>query len=376
MARPPAAVAVAAFAFALLISGGRKLGGADARDPADRDWQGVLVLDAGPRERPREREAALHAVRAHLVRQEAALRGFLAAYPGEARRFEARVRLADVLAASARFAGPSSPTGVGQRAEAARQLDQVEADPGAPAGARTEAAYARLRQFMQDHAEGPETGPAGEGRRETLRRAIREFDAAHPGDRRTPALLLELATLYDALPAGKKALLEEVLARAPAGETETRARAGDDLRRLALLGQPVKLRLPPAVHGGNPAAPVELGARRGRVVVVLFWATWSAPSLRELERLQTVAAGFDLRQVEFLSVSLDEDPVALAAAVRAERLTWPVFCDGRGWEGATVRAAGLNAVPTVWVLGRDGTLRTLNARGPGVAEEAIREALR
>ena len=59
-----------------------------------------------------------------------------------------------------------------------------------------------------------------------------------------------------------------------------------------------------------------------------------------------------------------------------KRLTWPVYCDGRGWEGATVRSVGLNAVPTTWVLGRDGTLLTLNARGPGVAEAAIREALR
>ena len=330
------------------------------------------------------------AAREHLARQEAALKRFAETYPADVRRFEARVRLADVLSAQARLGGSSSsssassPTAMGQRAEAARQLDQVEADPAAPAGAKTEAAYARLRQFMQDRAGGPEAGPAGDARREALGRAIRGFDAAHPDDRRTPALLLELATLYDAQPSGKRALLEEVLARAPAGDGETRARAGDDLRRLALVGKPLPatLRLPPVVHGGsgggNPSTvPVEpLGARRDRVVVLLFWASWSAPSLVELERLQAVASRFDPRQVEFLSVSLDEDRAALAAAVRAERVTWPVCCDGRGWEGAAVRSVGLNAVPTVWVLGRDGTLRTLNARGPGVAEAAIQEALR
>ena len=360
---------------------------------ADRDWQAILGLDAGPRERPRAREAALAAAREHLARQEGALKRFTETYPADARRFEARVRLADVLSTQARLTGSassssaSSPTAVGQRAEAAQQLAQVETDPAAPAGVKTEAAYARLRQFMQDCAGGPETGPAGDARREALSRAIRGFDAAHPGDRRTPALLLELATLYDAQPSGKRALLDEVLARAPAGDGETRARAGDDLRRLALVGKPLPatLRLPPVAHHGgsgnsNPVdgGPGELldAARRGRVVVLLFWASWSAPSLMELERLQTVASRFDPRQVEFLSVSLDEDRAALAAAVRAERVTWPVRCDGRGWEGAAVRSVGLNAVPTVWVIGRDGTLRTLNARGPGVAEAAIREAFR
>ena len=350
---------------------------ASAGIAADLDWQTIRRLDTGPRERPRDRDAALNAARDHLGRQATALQRFIEGYPADARRFEARVRLSDVLSAQARLAGPAmSPSAVDQRAEAVRQLDAVEADPTAPEGAKTEAAYTRLRQFMQDNAGGPESGPAGDARREALNRGIRGFDSAHPGDRRTPALLLELATLYDPQPVAKKLLLDEVLARAPASEVETRARAADDLRRLGLLGKPLGLRLPPAVHGGNPSLPVELGARRGRVVVLLFWASWSAPSLIELERLQTVAARFDPREVEFLTVSLDEDRAALAAAVRAERLSWPVFCDGRGWEGAAVRSAGLNAVPTVWVVSRDGVLRTLNARGPGVAEAAIREALR
>lgn len=375
------AVRIAALGLALLAFRPPVLRGAEAPTPntpppADRDWQEVLTLEAGPRERPRDRAAALTAAREHLAQQEGALKRFLDANPADPRHFEARLRLSDVLSAAARMGDPGSPGVVGQRAESARQLDLLEADPAAPSGAKTNAAYARLRQFMQDSAGGAETGPAGNARRESLSRAIRGFDAAHPDDRRTPALLLELATLYDSRPPEKKALLDEVLARAPETDAETRGRAGDDLRRLALLGKPVKLRLPPAVHGGNPAATVELGARRGRVVVLLFWASWSAPSLLELERLQAVVPRFDPRQVEFLSLSLDEDRAALAAAVKAERLTWPVYCDGRGWEGAAVRSVGLNAVPTVWVIGRDGALRTLNARGPGVAEEAIREALR
>lgn len=370
---------------------------------ADRDWRVILALDVGPSGQPRDREQALTLARAHLARQEAALKRFTEAYPTDARRFEARVRLADILSAEARLPGPtmSGRVAAERRLAATRQLDLVETSSAAPAAVKTEAAYARVRQLMQDHVNGgleePGTGittggqASAEVRREALRRAIRGFDAAHPGDRRTPALLLELATLYDVRPAEKRALLDEVLARTSSaeGDAETRARAGDDLRRLALLnGRPVDLRLPPSVHGGgrekergsNPTtasaiSAADLATHRGRVVVLFFWASWSAPALRELAWLQTVAAKFDPRQVEFLSVSLDEDPAALAAAVRAARVDWPVHCDGHGWEGVAVRAVGLNALPTTWVLGRDGTLLTLNARGPTAAEDAIRQAL-
>ena len=49
-------------------------------------------------------------------------------------------------------------------------------------------------------------------------------------------------------------------------------------------------------------------------------------------------------------------------------------CDGHGWSGEAVRALGVNALPTVWVLDRDGNLLSLNARGPQAAV-LIRQAL-
>ena len=33
-----------------------------------------------------------------------------------------------------------------------------------------------------------------------------------------------------------------------------------------------------------------------------------------------------------------------------------------GWNGPVVRALGINALPTVWVVDKAGVLRTLNAK--------------
>ena len=72
------------------------------------------------------------------------------------------------------------------------------------------------------------------------------------------------------------------------------------------------------------------------------------PALHELARLKEVAAEFQGQPVDFYGVSLDEDLSALAATIKAADLHWPVQCDGRGWQGETVRSLGINALPTVW----------------------------
>ena len=98
------------------------------------------------------------------------------------------------------------------------------------------------------------------------------------------------------------------------------------------------------------------------------------PSLHELAQLQRTAVEFAGQPVDFLTISLDEDRKALASTIEAANLRWPVHCDSRGWKGELVRSLGINALPTVWVLDRDGNLLDLNARGEQAAD-FIRKAL-
>jgi thiol-disulfide isomerase/thioredoxin len=345
------------FALFLALPPGRS---ADAPplNGADRDWQTILEQQsAGPGTRFANKAEALAAARAHLDRQETSLRDFSRDYPADARRYSARIRLASVLIAKSRLLARSE-----LRTEGQKILTDLEGDAATPGSVKADASFARLSQMMQEYA-----GRMDESARESLSRAVRQFGADYPGDRRNASLLAELATLYDDLPAQKKSILED--AGAQAGDESLRRRINDDLRRLALLGRPVNARLQSAQGG----APIDLSVRRGRATVVLFWASWSAPALRELAHLQTVAAPFSGQPVDFFTVSLDEDRAALAAVVKAANLRWPTHCDGRGWEGDLVRSLGINALPTVWVLDRRGNLLTLNARGQEA--ESIRRAL-
>lgn len=328
----------------LACVGGLK--GQSALSPAERDWQTVQELAAGPGTKFAGRAEAVAAARDHLERQEKTLRAFLAQYPQDPHRYSARIRLAGVLVARSKLLAQPA-----LRGESQKILNDLRADPDTPTSAKADAGFEELSETMQDFA-----GRTDDEARGALQVAVRRFDADFPGDRRYAGALLELATLYDERPTEKRALLEQAQART--SDPALRQRIDDDFHRLAQLGKRVEAVLKP--WKGGP--PVNLADRRGRAALVVFWASWSAPSLRELARLEQVAPAWKERPLDVYTVSLDDDAAALGGILRATGLVWPVHCDLKGWRGELVRSLGINALPTVWVLDRNGILLTLNAR--------------
>lgn len=74
-----------------------------------------------------------------------------------------------------------------------------------------------------------------------------------------------------------------------------------------------------------PATPAEfraaLDARKGRVVLVNFWATWCRPCLKELPELLALEKKYAARGFELLAVSLDE-PADQETIVRPFLAKW------------------------------------------------------
>ena len=63
-----------------------------------------------------------------------------------------------------------------------------------------------------------------------------------------------------------------------------------------------------------------------------------------------------------IGVSLDQDRADLVAALKTLNIDWPVAFDGKGWQNALARQFGINSLPTLWLIDRQGRLQTLNAR--------------
>ena len=183
---------------------------------AEADWKEIIALDAGPQEQPQTAEAARAMVTAHVAKQERALRGFLTAHPQDPRVFETRLRLARLL----QIRGDIEQSDK-QRAEGKRQLDELEKT--ATPEQRVELDFAKVSRLMRNLRQ---VTPA---RRDELLAAARKFQADHPGDRRIAALLAEVATLFDAQPKTKEALLTEaqplVFTSVPSRRTRLRSSA-------------------------------------------------------------------------------------------------------------------------------------------------------
>ncbi len=326
------------FIFAVMLASG--FAPARAGD-AEADWNGIVALDAGPQEQPQTAEAARAMVLAHLAKQERALRGFLAAHPGDARVFETRLRLARLLQIRGDFEGSER-----LRAEGKRLLDEL--GKTATPEQRVELDFSKVSRLMRNLRQ---VTPA---RREELLAAARKFRTDHPGDRRIAALLAEVATLFDAVPKTKEALLAE--AQPLATDDDLKSRIADDLKRVRLLGAEIPLAFT-SVQGRE----IKLADLRGQPVLVIFFAAFSPPSLAALTSVQRAVSDLPRGSVQVIGVNLDANRETLDAVIKSRALTWPVAFEPKGWESPLVRDLGINALPTVWLFDARGRLRSLNA---------------
>lgn len=91
------------------------------------------------------------------------------------------------------------------------------------------------------------------------------------------------------------------------------ALAGSDSAEAALGYQPTE---PPAAlrdvrFTDTEGALVTLMDKRGRVVLINFWATWCPPCIREMPSLDRLQARFDKSVFEVVLISEDRDPAVI-----------------------------------------------------------------
>ena len=150
------------------------------------------------------------------------------------------------------------------------------------------------------------------------------------------------------------------------------ATAGDDgaERRLSLPGKPIEL-----VGTLLDGTPFDQAALAGKVVLVDFWATWCGPCVAEIPRVRELYDRYHDRGFEVVGISLDDDAEALAAFTAKHEIPWSIIHDRRGDEGRPPLAEryGITGIPTMILVGRDGLVVSIEARGRRL-EELLAEA--
>jgi thiol-disulfide isomerase/thioredoxin len=132
-------------------------------------------------------------------------------------------------------------------------------------------------------------------------------------------------------------------------------------KRIELVGKAA-----PPIRGTDlDGKPFDLADKKGKVVLVIFWATWCVPSAAQLEWLEKAQADHRERGLEVVGIDVDTQqdaslrPDTVLPNVRRylldNNVTWPTLLNGPG-ERDYASAYGVADIPANVLIGRDGTV--------------------
>jgi thiol-disulfide isomerase/thioredoxin len=140
---------------------------------------------------------------------------------------------------------------------------------------------------------------------------------------------------------------------------------------IGLKKNPIELKFT-AVDGRD----VDFGSLRGKVVLIDFWATWCGPCVAGMPEVIEQYNKYHDQGFEVVGISFDQDKSALEKFVKDHEMPWAQYFDGKGWENQYGKKYGIHAIPTMWLVGRDGHVVDFVARAdlPKKIEFLVTEA--
>jgi thiol-disulfide isomerase/thioredoxin len=120
-------------------------------------------------------------------------------------------------------------------------------------------------------------------------------------------------------------------------------------------------------------APFHLAERKGRVLVLDFWATWCGPCMQAMPQVERAVEEFRGRGVELVAVNLQEKPQQITTTLERHKLHPSVALDR---DGIVAEKYGAHAIPQTVVVDRNGTVARLFVGGGPHLGDQLRDALK
>jgi thiol-disulfide isomerase/thioredoxin len=197
-------------------------------------------------------------------------------------------------------------------------------------------------------------------------KAADDFRAIDPKDERGARLYMEIANnaAYSEQDRSAEALAayKRVIELYP--ESRAAKQAKGKVRQYDGIGKPFKLKFTDAISGKT----IDIKDLKGKVVVVDFWATWCGPCVADMPHMKELYKEYKGRGVEFVGISLDKDEASGGLArlkdfVAKNEIAWPQYYQGNWWSSEFSTSWGINSIPALFVVDKNGNLYTNQGRG-------------
>jgi peroxiredoxin len=143
-----------------------------------------------------------------------------------------------------------------------------------------------------------------------------------------------------------------------------------ELKRLDKVGKSA----PAFTSSDIQGRAVRLDDFRGKYLLIDFWATWCAPCIAELPRLQAAYRTYHEAGLEILGVSLDESKPAVVDFAKARNVPWHLIHNASA-PTDLVEAFGVSAIPATYLVDPAGTVVRLDLRGK-VLDETLKRLIK
>jgi thiol-disulfide isomerase/thioredoxin len=166
--------------------------------------------------------------------------------------------------------------------------------------------------------------------------------------------------------------LEQKYLEEPGVRTELRA----DFDRHPDIGKDFTAKLT-KVDGTPLNLPGDL---KGKAYIVDFWATWCGPCVASQPEMKEIYKKYKDRGLEIVGVSLDESKDDVVGFAKTNEIPWiQTWSEGKKWAKPTALKYGIAAIPSVWVVGKDGKVVSDDARSdedaPNKLQDTVKKAL-
>ena len=198
---------------------------------------------------------------------------------------------------------------------------------------------------------------------------LENFAKQWPASEDAPDAVVQLAISYELM--GRiddaKAWYGQLAKNYP--KTEGGVKASGALRRLSLTGNPLQL------AGKNlQGQPLSIEQYRGKVVLVVFWASYAQPFLADAETLKAVYAKHQKSGFEIVGINMDPDAAAATAWLGSNAIRWQNLREAPQQAGAQPGdfGFGIVSVPTMFLVNKEGIVEGgITSRNLDLAVDAL-----